>query len=892
MASPVQISGRSAPAASLQAKLVELDEQALTTAVIVPLLKAIGYSRVEYTNGPDEYGKDIVCWRADEFGEPELTVAQVKRFRPSRRAADRNSLSEIVTQLSQSLEKPLPNLDGIKHVPQIVYFITPYNIDTKVLESRFEAYAALRSRRVKILDGTRLSAAVLDKIPHIARQLLGTDFTISSVLAKHLTNEQLLQALRLSEGRNVATFFTDIDFTLDRGSTRVVLTAHFEPARRRMSLNEDEWKELKALSARCHAYFATSLLTTSPEEVDANHARALELIANWQPIMTAAADRVTDVDRRLFIHKRKLEQRERELNAKYPRIVELKRLLANTAAMAQADTTTTERLVAELERLQAPLKTLVAKQEQLYDELSICQRDRDEILAARPSDLYDVEVDGNALARSLLAKRLWVECEVQKFNSAPPSVAELEAFLRTVSDLFDRAGELLRASIIQDVLGLKPPRFTGSGERTRLSIPIHTIFDTGISVAVLGEAGAGKTTSLQMYAHRRLDSQSTRGLCIYVPLARASRATKTDSNPSARELRLEDFVAAYLNELGIAITGDALMVELGRSHGTLLLDGLDEAIKHVPRLLALIADFTKRYPTLQVITSTRVSGPYLDRLPFLGITLLPFTVEQQAKFVRLWFGPTGERHERRVTTHLAKNRDVAEVTRTPLLTTILCVLEEHGVPLPDNETRLYESRLELLLGVYDIHKQTSRITSSRQVLERVARRIAFRLHHEGRRDEEPDRMREFAWAVLQGEMTRAACDKAVDELFDPCNVLVPMTPDGRRGFGHLRYQEYLVALELKNNRSIDIVSLMRQTWWRGALVLFAQMNDSLEWLVNQLVEECLVSSVRETLHAMIERGPRRERVRHRDLIRRSLEADEQDAAFMARYEYQPATDEF
>jgi hypothetical protein len=45
-----------------------------------------------------------------------------------------------------------------------------------------------------------------------------------------------------------------------------------------------------------------------------------------------------------------------------------------------------------------------------------------------------------------------------------------------------------------------------------------------------------------------------------------------------------------------------------------------------------------------------------------------------------------------------------------------------------------------------------------------------------------------------------------------------MTEDGKVGFGHLRYQEYLAALEIQSNRAINIIEYMDQEWWRGVLV--------------------------------------------------------------------------
>ena len=63
-----------------------------------------------------------------------------------------------------------------------------------------------------------------------------------------------------------------------------------------------------------------------------------------------------------------------------------------------------------------------------------------------------------------------------------------------------------------------------------------------------------------------------------------------------------------------------------------------------------------------------------------------------------------------------------------------------------------------------------------------------------------------------------------------------MTEDGKFGFGHLRYQEYLVAQELLLNRGIDLISLLADPWWRGAFVLFAQMNENVHWLIEEAVQ--------------------------------------------------------
>lgn len=104
---------------------------------------------------------------------------------------------------------------------------------------------------------------------------------------------------------------------------------------------------------------------------------------------------------------------------------------------------------------------------------------------------------------------------------------------------------------------------------------------------------------------------------------------------------------------------------------------------------------------------------------------------------------------------------------------------------------------------------------------------------------------------LQGRMKKETIERAVDELIDPCNVLVPMTEDGKFGFGHLRYQEYLVACELKYNRDVQIDKQIYQDWWRGALVLFSQMADSIEFIFEWLAYSGNYEGANETVRAML-----------------------------------------
>ena len=54
----------------------EMKENALSQGILVPLFRAFGYPQVEFHGGPDEQGKDIICWRRDHLDEIELAASK------------------------------------------------------------------------------------------------------------------------------------------------------------------------------------------------------------------------------------------------------------------------------------------------------------------------------------------------------------------------------------------------------------------------------------------------------------------------------------------------------------------------------------------------------------------------------------------------------------------------------------------------------------------------------------------------------------------------------------------------------------------------------------------------------------------------------------------------
>ena len=71
-------------------------------------------------------------------------------------------------------------------------------------------------------------------------------------------------------------------------------------------------------------------------------------------------------------------------------------------------------------------------------------------------------------------------------------------------------------------------------------------------------------------------------------------------------------------------------------------------------------------------------------------------------------------------------------------------------------------------------------------------------------------------------------------------------------FGHFRFQEHLASVEISRNRNIDILDLLSRDWWRGAMVLYAQVND-IEYILDGLSQAVgiNINSRLDTLNEMI-----------------------------------------
>ncbi|EGT3627151.1 hypothetical protein FAP94_12260 [Morganella morganii] len=359
-----------------------------------------------------------------------------------------------------------------------------------------------------------------------------------------------------------------------------------------------------------------------------------------------------------------------------------------------------------------------------------------------------------------------------------------------------------------------------------------------MNIVILGEAGSGKTTNLQMHA-KRLYKNHIDSLTIYATLNELAKLSGEDKN-------LEAGIVNYLNNLGLnEITQSNLEEHLRQSKSTLILDSIDEAIVEYSWVIISLNEFATRHPKCQIITSSRYTVEQVSSLPFANISLLSFDDIQRQEFFEKWFDDREKSDA--IIEHLNNHSELRNIVTNPLSATILATLHESNIPLPKTESSLYRKRFELISGKFDNFKGVHRSSIEPDTLLSCARYIASKMHMESKREIMPCDALDLIKFRCESEECAISILK---ELKSPSEILL-VNFNGTLGFGHLRFQEYLVSERLNDFRSIPIHKRITNPWWHDVFLLYSQHAEEIEWIVNDASKNGYALKASELLRKMI-----------------------------------------
>jgi len=919
-------------------KIGDMKENDFSREVLVPIFSR-EYDKVEFYGGAGEGGKDLVCWRTNKLHDTEVVVVQVKRLKATSASSGKGSFPVLITQLGQAAETGIPVGPEQEIFPSAVIFVTPYPIPIRAWGTKLDS---LRRKipNLRVYDGNRICDILIEGFSIIVSGLVGKMVHARHAMIGSLTNSELLRALRFAEIKDLSTFYCDLNFGIGKINTRFFLQFNelrTNKVKAPYLATVDDWKKIKDCRESAESYFKRDLISVSDQQIEDDYERRsllfeqsqqsshekltrakirpflkswslrLELFS-YMPHLAARKADPTKQQRRIYEmldEKRKLHENRgnsefydsiiskiNSLAESYRNIYEMADSLCHNEVWQYTDPERLKREKLErLRKIEADASSLEIDVG-LPPEFRIGNSSRTVTdivqdyyeIASAPRPSYKIPFDRELISGLLIAQRIWLQDQAATFRNKPPSGNLLRRFLTRCNSLFSAVEAMRCCPGFSECFHQESSKIhLDVNDLPHLEISIHDVFDSRLNIVLFGEAGSGKTTSLQMYAKRKLESDDEE-LTLFIPLARTQCINIEHRTMSDQDQvrTLTGLVGQFLSHLELKTSLTELEHRFRTERCCLIFDGLDEVVGKAPWIIKSLALFSEQFPKAQLIVSSRMYDSLLSALPFLGFTLLPFTEDQRSDFFRQWFGSEKVHNVKIIERHLRSNKDLADIVSSPLLATVLCILCNSDVNLPRTEIEMYEERFRLLLGHFDREKDICRLSSSNRLLELLTRKIALKFHEAERRSAPLEEIFDMVYPFTEGRWNISTVKQGLSELIDPCSILVPMSAYGGFGYGHLRFQEYCVAWDMRENRSIDVIKKLRNHYWKGPLIIYSKLADDFSFFIDTLSRFDNLGSVNDIVMEMMSNRPKSEQRRFAQLRKKRRNPEGHRSAFLEK----------
>jgi len=874
--------------------LASQKENDFTKNVLTPLLKKMGFEWVDFHGGVIEEGKDVIAYRTDAFNDREYWAFQVKRIDDSSITKAKPAYKELVDQIQDMFHIPIKTKTGLEIIPDKIIAVTPNQISTRMLQTKFQVL--FKEGKVKVIDGSDLFQQISDNWPTFSSDILGVQSCFSKSQLEELQNKELIAALKLREVEtDYEKFYCDLNLFIGTYSTNRILNSQFKAEHCKVvNISTNDWNEFK--SKLSNIFISVGITGFKKSFIDTEK-KYDQLFSEYnsqenKEKISSLAVIVEDFQKT----KCELEGLLASLKESIISLINIlttdansnnEKLIINLQDDSKQITTLLSHLLTKGYLSQTPNRNtssdLVSNESiritNINNELKDLKQtieESEESIVNEPK--YDLLVDFPAIAKQY---NIYIKDINDGLTSSESRKLDINETTDVISNLenaynvlkFCTASEKIKQNIkLESVKGKDIERF---------EVTAFDIFDTKKNIAVFGMAGAGKSTTLQMYAKKVLNRNNPNDLLIFAPLNRMVNIVSTSAPDMVTEESIERSKVDLLLKCLLLQKGQKPSEEnlelfkkefrVHKGHTIFVFDGLDEVAIENSWIINAINELAKSITKVQVLVSSRDSVNYLSQIEFVGITLLPFTQTQLNDFVLNWGGLNELDSKALITTIINKN--LYDVIKNPLLATLVCKIHSQGQVVAENEKDIYKQYIKLLCGSYDSYKLVSRNNFNIEQLQDIASKCAFIMHRAEVRYMRKEEIIKQLNSIYKERYSPDFIKNCINELIDPCNILIKNYNTDEYGFGHFRIQEYLTSLYIAENQtSEDVVSYLPNDWWRGAMYFYAD-NTNVENII-KVASERLATRLplaKLTIVQMISTAPRYQRQGLKELLNMFLE---------------------
>ncbi|MGB5712290.1 MAG: SUMF1/EgtB/PvdO family nonheme iron enzyme, partial [Waterburya sp.] len=302
--------------------------------------------------------------------------------------------------------------------------------------------------------------------------------------------------------------------------------------------------------------------------------------------------------------------------------------------------------------------------------------------------------------------------------------------------------------------------------------------------------------------------------------------------------------------------------QLKKHECLVMLDGLDEVADEKQR--KKVRDWVERqiqdYPKAKFIITSRPFG--YKSAPLEGVDVLevlPFTMKQVEEFIDNWYLQNEiRRHQgkedwgiRRDAKHKAQDLmeriqqspPIAAMATNPLLLTMIAVVHDNRGALPGRRVELYGEICDVLLGRrQEAKKIPDSLTPAQK--QSILQVLALELMKGNTREFEVASGVEIIRNELLKVAGRNISAKDFLKLIRDVSALLVETKQGILEFAHKSFQEYLAAVQIKEDSQENILtSNIDDSWWDETIRLYAAQSDATN-LITAALEKNTVGALK------------------------------------------------